>query len=535
MDFKVERLDHLGIVSGIIKDLNIVETVNARLRNDARAEISDGEAVAGMILNGLGFTSKPLCLTPEFFNGKPLELLFKEGIKAEYFNRSKLGRVLDNIFNYGCSNLFFEIASAVCIQEKVSLTFNSLDTTSISVDGEYAHEDERAVHITHGYSKDHRKDLKQVVQELLVSQDGGIPLAMSAYDGNASDNEIFKHRSKELLAQFKDLEVPRYLIADSKLYTKENSSNLKNLSFITRIPRSNKEENIIVQTSFSKECNWVKLSNGDFYQEHFIEHNGISQRWLVIKSEAAKKRAIKQINRKVLQELNKAKQFNKNNIFYCQSDATKALEKLKKILNVHKVIAKIEPLKKEIEKEEREIFKVLLELEELPAKIQSEIEEKACYTLGTNINQEELGAEEVIAAYKRQNSSIENMGFRFLKDPMFFTSSFFLKKNSRIEALLCIMTLSLLVYSIAQRRARAELGKKEEVVPNQIKKPIKNPTARWLFQLMNSINVVHVTIGGAVQTVIEGITELQRRISSLFGETVHQIYNKFATKFVLAT
>ena len=246
MEKQVERLDHLGIVAGITKELEIIDFINERLRDDVRSEISDGEAIAGMIVNGLGFTSKSLCLTPEFFNGRPLELLFSEGVKAEHFNRSKLGRVLDNIFAYGCSNLFFEIAGMVCIKEKIDVRFNSLDTTTISVDGEYADGDERAVHITNGYSKDHRRDLKQVVQELLVSQDGGVPLATSTHNGNVDDNEIFKQRSHELINQFKDAEVPRYLIADSKLYTKENCDNLKNLQFITRVPRSNKEENVIV-------------------------------------------------------------------------------------------------------------------------------------------------------------------------------------------------------------------------------------------------------------------------------------------------
>jgi transposase len=57
---------------------------------------------------------------------------------------------------------------------------------------------------------------------------------------------------------------------------------------------------------------------------------------------------------------------------------------------------------------------------------------------------------EIINAYKQQNTRIENMGFRFLKDPLFFVSSLFLKKPSCIMGLLMDMTLALLVYSITQ-------------------------------------------------------------------------------------
>jgi hypothetical protein len=48
-----------------------------------------------MILNGLGFANRPLSLTPQFFANKPLDLLFREGICAEMFNRFTLGRTLE--------------------------------------------------------------------------------------------------------------------------------------------------------------------------------------------------------------------------------------------------------------------------------------------------------------------------------------------------------------------------------------------------------------------------------------------------------
>jgi transposase len=74
----------------------------------------------------------------------------------------------------------------------------------------------------------------------------------------------------------------------------------------------------------------------------------------------------------------------------------------------------------------------------------------ACFTLATNISVDELDDAGVFQTYKNQ-SHVER-GFRFLKDPLFFVSSLFLKKPSRIQALLMVMTLSLLVYTIAQRR-----------------------------------------------------------------------------------
>ena len=77
-DLQIERLDHLGTISGIIKDLGLIE----RIVPDADEEITTGEAVAGMILNGLGFSQRPLSLTPQFFVNKPLDRLFRKGVNS---------------------------------------------------------------------------------------------------------------------------------------------------------------------------------------------------------------------------------------------------------------------------------------------------------------------------------------------------------------------------------------------------------------------------------------------------------------------
>ncbi len=70
----------------------------------------------------------------------------------------------------------------------------------------------------------------------MVSQDGGVPLVSKNWDGNASDNQIFQDRAKALLATFEQSPTPRYLMADSKLYSEANAPALKPLGFITRIP-----------------------------------------------------------------------------------------------------------------------------------------------------------------------------------------------------------------------------------------------------------------------------------------------------------
>ena len=215
---RVERLDHLGLLASVIKDLGLINMIDSRLVPDEQERITPGEAVAGMILNGLGFASRPLSLTPQFFANKLLDLLLRPGIDAEMFNRFKLGRPLDDASAYGCDLLFQELALTSCAQEGIDLRFNHLDTTSFALPGEYVPEsDEHAIRITHGSSTDHRPDLKQAVLALRVSQDGGVPLVSKRWDGNASDTQVFQQRAEALMRACKNTPTPRYLVAEATL------------------------------------------------------------------------------------------------------------------------------------------------------------------------------------------------------------------------------------------------------------------------------------------------------------------------------
>jgi hypothetical protein len=66
--------------------------------------------------------------------------------------------------------------------------------------------------------------------------------------------------------------------------------------------------------------------------------------------------------------------------------------------------------------------------------------------------------------------------FRFLKAPVFLSSTLFLKTPRRIRALMAIMTLCLLVYAAVQWRVRQALQHSQQTCPDQKGKP--NPRHR---------------------------------------------------------
>jgi transposase len=203
------------------------------------------------------------------------------------FNRCTRGRTLDEIHTDGCDLWFRELARAVCAQEGIDLRFNHLDTTSFSLSGEYVPDsDEQAITITHGYSKDHRPDLKQAVLELMVAHDGGIPFVSQSWDGNASDPEIFQARAAALIATFQNSPTPRYLVADSQRYNEANAANLRALGLITRIPPTLKLVSQVITPALRWDT-WQQLDDTTRYHRVELSHYGMPQRWLVVSSEAA--------------------------------------------------------------------------------------------------------------------------------------------------------------------------------------------------------------------------------------------------------
>jgi len=63
---KIKRLKRNGVVAGVIEDLKIVQLFDQYLPQDEKEQITPGEAIKGMTMNGLGFTNRPLSLSPQF-------------------------------------------------------------------------------------------------------------------------------------------------------------------------------------------------------------------------------------------------------------------------------------------------------------------------------------------------------------------------------------------------------------------------------------------------------------------------------------
>ncbi|MBF4317680.1 DUF4277 domain-containing protein, partial [Vibrio anguillarum] len=142
ISYSTKSLDHLGLVSGMCKDIGIAKFIDdAHPEQSKDKHVSYGQLVEAMILNGLGFVGRTLYMYPEYFADRPVERLLGKGVKAEHINDDALGRCLDQLYETGVSDLFQGLSARTISHLKLPCEGLNLDSTSIHVDGEYKDED----------------------------------------------------------------------------------------------------------------------------------------------------------------------------------------------------------------------------------------------------------------------------------------------------------------------------------------------------------------------------------------------------------
>ncbi len=240
--YESRNLGHLGLVAGIFDELGIGEAIDRLIPQDREKRVvSVGQAVKALVLDGLGFVNQRLYRVPHFFQDKLTEQLVGAGIRPEHLNDDVTGRALERLYEHGVTTVYARLASQAVRRLGLTPRFGHLDTTSFHVDGQYNSDTPPAagvIHLTRGYSRDHRPDLNQVVLELIAENQAGIPLWMEPLSGNGDDKTSLRATVKAHLGQLKRAEGLEYGVADSALYTAETLRELEGMVWITRVPET---------------------------------------------------------------------------------------------------------------------------------------------------------------------------------------------------------------------------------------------------------------------------------------------------------
>jgi transposase len=251
-----------------------------------------------------------------------------------------------------------------------------------------------------------------------------------------------------------------------------------------------------------------------------VNYGGIEQRWLLVESEERKKADLKKLTQKIKEEFLKIeKQLSKlvKDEFDQQSLAMSKIQEIESKLKYHQ-ISEVKIIERKI-KDEKVIYRVEGELRENQELIALNENQAGRFILATNIlDMTELDSSDILRIYKQQQSS--ERGFRFIKDPLFFADSLFVKNPERVETMMMLMGLCLLVYNLGQRQLRSSLKTEKATVKNQLNKLTERPTLRWIFQCFQGI---HVLITQGVKRIIN-FTEERCRILQFFPSSCQKYY-----------
>jgi len=480
------------------------------------------------VLNGLGFVNQQLYLVPHFFQNKPIARLIAPAIQASHLNDDTLGRALDTLYAYGVTELYSLIAATAAKRLGLAPTFTHLDSTSFHVDGRYNSEKEpeaEVIHITRGYSRDHRPDLNQVMLELIVEQQAGIPLLMQPLSGNSSDAREFGQVIKEHMAQLQTTYGLTYLVADSALYSEDNLQKFAetNLKWITRVPATLREAQQVLAQADPQSM--APLTEGYRYHVLSSRYGGIAQRWMLVYSEHRHVQAQRTVDKHLYKQGQRevaAFQALSRLTFACAADAQQALATFTQGLHatfLHEVAVRASPRYGTRGRPRRGAqpaqigYTIAGALASSLAARAPLVDQQSCFILATNeLDETRLSPTELLASYKGQSHA--ERGFRFLKAPEFLASSLYLKKPERIMALLMIMTVCLLVYAALEYRIRTALKAHGATFLDQKGKPTQTPTARWVFHSFVGIHVLFIPQQGLI---VLTLTEEHQRLLELLG------------------
>jgi transposase len=532
--YETQRIDHLGIVSGVCQEISLIEQIDAQVKTSER-RVSCGKGTQALVLNALGFVGRALYLMPDYMHNKPVDLLIDPDLTAADFNDDSLDRCLDDLYEAGVTEVFYKVAAHALQVYGLQSKFVHLDSSSFHLHGAYDREEpeREAISVTYGYSKDHRPDLKQVVVQLITSHKSALPVWFEALSGNSNDKKTFKATVKAYCQQLNRSEQP-YLVMDSAGFSEATLKEAQDVHWLMRVPETLAQAKRLVQETQTSEMS--ELEPGYQGKETECEYAGIQQRWLTVFSEAAQTRELKTLEKAQAKEREAGqKEWRKveGQTFNCQADAEGALGQFNKKWKYHRVAAQVVSIKqyprrgRPAAQDQKEVVGYNLQgsVEVHPTALEEAKRSLGRFIIATNeLDASHLPAAAMLENYKDQGVSVER-GFRFLKDPLFFAHSLFLKKPERLMALLMVMGLALLIYSLAERKLRQVLKDINATVPNQLRKPTQNPTMRWIFQLFEGLDILLVRQQGEI--VVRQLLNLrpaQQQVITLLGPQVQKCY-----------
>lgn len=260
-----ERLGPLPLVNHFIEQLGLEETFERFVpTQDGRCRLPYAKGL-GVLVRSIIAEREPIYRHQDVLDGFAPGLFGISARQVKNLKDDQLGRALDQLFMADRGTLLTEIVVAAAKRFDVRMDQLHNDSTSIKLTGQYRAAKGRSLRgkqapwITYGFSKDHRRDLKQLLFILTTSADGGIPVQFRCDHGNTNDSttHIATWEALRTVSGRSDF----LYVADSKLCSFDNMMHIDGQGgrLVTVMPRSRREDEWFRERVQSDEIPWEQV------------------------------------------------------------------------------------------------------------------------------------------------------------------------------------------------------------------------------------------------------------------------------------
>jgi transposase len=442
------------------------------------------------------------------------------------------------------------------------------DTTSLTCRGAYENEETLLSGdavlppvVTHGYSKDHRGDLKQLMYGMLVSADGGVPVFGQVLDGNASDNDAtaaFFARVRQLVKDPREVT----LVADSKGWCAQVVSliNQQGLRLLSRLPRTTGLHAEIMAKDWAPAGvveipakrrrrdppDRYEYQGFDAEQTFVLKHPAVdnqparSERFTIpvrvvrVFSPSLLRRkqgTLERITKREQTAIKRLIRERQHRAYACEEDAKRAAQRDQEqhLYITQRLIAtpvphpagyrpgRGRPRRVSEPTIDGPHWRITYRSEPTaPAQIQSHLAEEAHFILIRTVPTGwAITDADMIRSYKGQY--LNEHGFSWLKSGMML-NPVFLKTPHRIATLGFIYCLGLMVWNLIQRTVREYLQRTGHELPYYNRRKGKNITTRFVFELFQQVQTQLIELpDGNILRKTYGIDRHAARVCRALG------------------
>lgn len=498
-----KALGSLPVVAAFAARLRIRDVIDGLCPVDDRSELTYGQIIEALVANRLT-SPEPLVRVRDWAGGYAVGEVF--GVRAEQLNDDRVGRALDAIAPQ-VDSIAGSVGAAAIEVFGIDVSRMHWDMTSISLHGEYEQPDEDYAAPKFGHPKDRRPDLKQVQTGIAVTGDGGIPLFHRAYDGGAGEiaQVVPMMKALQQIATSRRL----LIVGDSKLVSYDNLATMHadEVTFVAPASKVYVKAEALAGLDLGRATLVDYVAARDQGKDpdkrgtwHVYEDTMtlagprksdpvLSLRRVFVHSSARAGAAQSARSQKLDRARDDLDRLTRGLGSRHYPDAAAVEARLAVIVKTRRVGAYL----RTTTGTGTDTGKPTLDWHFDQAAIDAEAATDGWYPLLTNLDPDQADAAQVLLHYKGQEA-VERRYSTF-KGPL-AVAAIYLKNNRRITAMITVVCLALLIFSLIERQVRAALrAQGRTTIDGLYAGRPATPTTRLIFQALTGMRLIPGTSG----------------------------------------